>query len=109
MITTELVDGKALVGARVLHQWPIEGWVTGRVRGVCRRGGFSHVVGYAASYPLGAAVVDSILDSASHGQDDRWHLLVPAGRPGGLGVRGGRVDLGCARVVRCSFPLVGRL
>ncbi len=46
----------ALVGAWVLYRWPLEGWVAGRVRRVCRWGGFSHVVGYAsASSSLGAA------------------------------------------------------
>ena len=77
----ELRSGAALVGAWVLYRWPLEGWVAGRVRRVCRRGGFSHVVGYASSSPLGAVVVDTLLDAASHGPAGRWHLLVLAGRP----------------------------
>jgi hypothetical protein len=79
----ELRSGAALVGAWVLYRWPLEGWVAGRVRRVCRRGGFSHVVGYASSSPLGAVVVDTLLDAASHGPAGRWHLLVRAGRPAG--------------------------
>ena len=58
----------------------LEGWVGGRVRRVCRRAGFSHVVGYASSSSLGAGEVDTLLDAASHGPAGRWHLLVPAGR-----------------------------
>jgi len=79
----ELRSGAALVGAWVLYRWPLEGWVAGRVRRVCRRGGFSHVVGYASSSPLGAVVVDTLLDAASHGPAGRWHLLELAGRPAG--------------------------
>ena len=55
----------------------------GRVRRVCRRGGFSHVVGYAASSSLGAVAVDSLLDAASNGPAGRWHQLVLMGRPAG--------------------------
>jgi len=74
----------------VLYRWPLEGWVQGRVCRVCRRAGFSHVVGYTSSSPLGAAAVDTLLDAASHGPAGRWHLLVPAGQPraGGRGRRG---------------------
>ncbi len=80
----ELRSGAALVGAWVLYRYPLEGWVTGQVRRVCRRGGFSHVVGYASSSPLGAVVVDTLLDAPSHGPAGRWHLLVRlAGRPAG--------------------------
>jgi hypothetical protein len=79
----ELRSGAALVGAWVLYRWPLEGWVAGRVRRVCRRGGFSHVVGYAASSLLGAVVVDTLLDAPSHGPAGRWHLLVLADRPAG--------------------------
>ncbi len=75
----------------MLYRWPLEGWVAGRVRRVCRRGGFSHVVGYASSEsqsPLGAVVVDSLLDAASHGPAGRCvHLLVPAGRHVGPALR----------------------
>jgi hypothetical protein len=65
--------------------------VAGRVRSVCRgrrrRGGFSHVVGYASSSPLGAVVVDTLLNAQSHVPAGWWHpgLLVPAGRPGPTG------------------------
>ncbi len=44
--------GAELVGTWVLslvrYQWPVEGWVLGRARRVCRWGDFSHVVGYAS-------------------------------------------------------------
>jgi hypothetical protein len=73
----EFRDGAALVGARVLYQWPTDGWVLGRVRRACRQPGFSHVVGYTSSSPLGMVEVDSLLDAASHGPSGRWHLLVP--------------------------------
>jgi hypothetical protein len=75
----ELRDGAALVGARVLYQWPTDGWVLGRVRRACRRPGFSHVVCYTSSTPLGTAEVDTLLDGASHGPTGRWHLLLPTG------------------------------
>jgi len=77
----EVRAGKALVGAQVLYRWPADGWVQGRVRRVCRKTGFSHVVGYVSSSPLGAVEVDTLLDEASHGSDGRWHLLVPVDRP----------------------------
>ena len=76
----EVRVGKALVGARVMYLWPADGWLQGRVRRVCRRPGFSHVVGYPASSRLGAAEVETLLDEASHGPTGRWHLLVPAGQ-----------------------------
>jgi hypothetical protein len=76
----ELRGGAALVGARVLYQWPADGWVQGRVRRACRRPGFSHVVGYSSSSPLGTAEVDTLLDAASHGPTGRWQLLLPMGR-----------------------------
>ncbi len=94
----ELRSGAALVGAWVLYRWPLEGWVAGRVRRVCRRGGFSHVVGYASSSPLGAVVVDTLLDALSHGPAGRWHLpgwCWRAGRPAPHGVW-----LGCDLRVR---------
>ena len=63
----ELRVGPALVRAVVLYRWPLDGWVQGRVRRVCRRAGFSHVVGYAASSSLGAVEVDTLLDSGRCG------------------------------------------
>ncbi len=89
---SELQFGAELVGTvtRVpLYQWPVEGWVLGRVRRVCRRGGFSHVVRYASSSPHSAVVVATLLDAAEHGPGGRWHLLVPTGRPPGAGSRRG--------------------
>ncbi len=46
-----------------------DGWVLGLVHSVCRPGRncFSHVVGYAASSPLGALEVDTLLNTASYG------------------------------------------
>ena len=81
-LAEELCSGATLVGTSVLYRWPVEGWVQGRVLRVCRRGGFSHVVGYASSSPHGAVVVDTLLDAASHGPGGRWHLLVPIRPPG---------------------------
>jgi hypothetical protein len=69
----------------------------GRVRliMICRKAGFSHVMGYAASSVLGALDVDTLLDVASHGAAGRRHLLVPAGlsrrRRTGRGAGEGRV------------------
>ncbi len=82
---TELLSWAELVGVWMLYLWPLESWVAGRVWRVCRRGGFSHLVGYASSEssPLGAVVVDTLLDAPSHGPAGRWHLLVLAGRPAG--------------------------
>ena len=76
----ELRVGPALVRAAVLYRWPLDGWVKGRVRRVCKRAGFSHVLGYAASSSLGAVEVDTLLDAASHGPAGCWHLVVPVGR-----------------------------
>jgi hypothetical protein len=45
---------RAAVTVTVLYLWPGNGWVPGRIRRVRRRNGFSHVVGCAASSPLGA-------------------------------------------------------
>ena len=72
--------GAALAGSQVLYLWPADGWLQGRVRRVCKRPGFSHVVSYPASSRLGAAEVDTLLDEASHGSTGRWHFLVPAGQ-----------------------------
>ena len=85
----EICGGAALAGSQVLYLWPADGWLQGRVRRVCRRPGFSHVVGYPASSRLGAAEVDTLLDEDSHGPAGRWHLLIPTGRPGGHLRRGG--------------------
>jgi len=76
----EVCGGAALANSQVLYLWPADGWLQGRVRRVCKRPGFSHVVGYPASSRLGAAEVETLLDEASHGPTGRWHLLVPAGQ-----------------------------
>jgi hypothetical protein len=76
----EVCGGAALANSQVLYLWPADGWLQGRVRRVCKRPGFSHVVGYPASSRLGAAEVETLLDKASHGPTGRWHLLVPAGQ-----------------------------
>jgi hypothetical protein len=72
---SEIRCGKSLLRASVLYWWPGEGWVQGTVRRISRHSRFSHVVGYSRSSPLGAAVVDTQLDTASHGV--RWALLLP--------------------------------
>ena len=73
--TSEIRCGKALLRASVLYWWPGEGWVRGTVRRISRHPRFSHVVGYSRSSSLGAAAVDTLLDTASHGI--RWALLLP--------------------------------
>ena len=74
----EFVSGSALVGRVVLFRWPADGWVRGTVARRSRATGFSHVVRYGPRSALGAAVVDSLLDAASHGPAGRWVLLCPA-------------------------------
>ena len=74
------MGGRALTGARVLYLWPAEGWQLGRVARLCSREGFSHVVAYGRSSALGAVVVDTLLDAASHGTQGRWRLLLKEGR-----------------------------
>ena len=74
----EVLAGAALVGARVLYWWPTEGWVPGAVTRRSRSPGFSHVVGYGRNSALGAAMVTSLLDVASHGPHGRWILLRPS-------------------------------
>ena len=74
----EVLTGAALVGARVLYRWPTEGWVPGTVARVSRTPGFSHVIRYGRASALGAAVVASLLDPASHGPHGRWVLLRPS-------------------------------
>ena len=56
-LATEVRQGKALVGHLVLYCWPAEGWARGRVVGVSRAAGLSHVVGYGPTSALGAAAV----------------------------------------------------
>jgi crotonobetainyl-CoA:carnitine CoA-transferase CaiB-like acyl-CoA transferase len=101
------VQWAALVGVWVLHRWPLEGWMVGRVKRVCRRVGFSHVVGYASSSPLGAVVVDTLLDAASSGSGCRLEPLAVAGRPTGCPYMASGWSVTCACATR-GFPLVGR-
>ena len=59
-------DGAVLLARRWLGSWdggPAQG--------------FSHVVRYGPRSALGAAMVDSLLDAASHGPAGRWVLLCP--------------------------------
>jgi len=73
--SSEVLAGSALVGQAVLYRWPMEGWVRGTVTGRSRAAGFSHVVRYGRTSALGAGVVPSLLDAASHGPSGRWVLL----------------------------------
>ena len=73
---SEVPAGAALVGRAVLYQWPTEGWVRGTVARRCRAAGFSHVVRYGRTSPLGSVVTPSLLYAASHGPIGRWVLLV---------------------------------
>jgi hypothetical protein len=72
---SEVLAGSALVGQAVLYRWPVEGWVRGTVTGRSLAAGFSHVVRYGRTSALGAGVVPSLLDAASHGLAGRWVLL----------------------------------
>ena len=72
----EVLGGAALVGTRVLYQWPAEGWVLGVVVRMSSAQGFSHVIRYGRGSALGPAVVASLLDAASHGPAGRWILLL---------------------------------
>ena len=71
----EVPLGASLVGRHLLNHWPEAGWVRGTVLRRSRVAGFSHVVRYGAQSALGSAVVDSLLDVASHGPPGRWTLL----------------------------------
>jgi hypothetical protein len=75
----ELRAGAAVLGAPMLYLWPTDGWVRGRVRRVCWKAGFSHVVGYAVSSVLGALDVDTLLDAASHRLTRAGRSLAPLG------------------------------
>ena len=77
----EVAKGPALVGRTVLYDWPGDGWVRGTVARRSRTERFSHVVRYGPRSALGAAVVDSLLDAASHGPAGRWVLLCPTRQP----------------------------
>jgi hypothetical protein len=82
--SAEAVTGSALVGRTVLFRWPTEGWVGGTVGRRSRAAGFSHLrlVRHRPRSALGAAVVASLLDAASHGPAGRWVLLCPVREPG---------------------------
>jgi hypothetical protein len=72
---SEVLAGSALVGQAVLYRWPMEGSVRSTVTGRSRADGFSHVVRYGRTSALGAGMVLSLLDAASHGPAGRWVLL----------------------------------
>ena len=65
------LSGPALVGRAVLFRWQTEGWLRGTVARRSRAAVFSHVVRYGPRSALGAAVVESLLDAASHGPGGR--------------------------------------
>ena len=73
----EVATCPALLGRTVLYYWSGDGWVRGTVARRSRAQGFSHVVRYGPRSALGAAMVDSLLDAASHGPAGRWVLLCP--------------------------------
>lgn len=75
-LSHELRGERALTGTKVLYFWPAHGWLQGRVGKICPRPAFSHVVAYRKSSALGAAVVDTLLDEASHGPRGRWLMLL---------------------------------
>ena len=67
----EVPSGASLVGHHLFYHWPEAGWVRGTVLRRSRVAGFSHVVRYGAQSALGSAVVDLLLDVASHGSPGR--------------------------------------
>ena len=71
----EVLTGAALVGQAELYRRPTEGWVRGTVARRSRAAGFTHVVRYGRTSPLGSAETPSLLDRASHGSAGRWVLL----------------------------------
>ena len=76
----EVATGPALLGRAVLSYWPDDSWVHGTVVRHSRTQGLSHVVRqvrYGPTSAPGAAMVDSLLDAASHGPAGRWFLLCP--------------------------------
>ena len=75
----EVATGSSLLCRAVLFHWQADGWVRGTVARRSRAAGFSHVVRYGprSALRLGAAMVDSLLDAASHGPGGRWVLLCP--------------------------------
>jgi hypothetical protein len=68
-VPAEVVTGQALEGRAVLFRWPTAGCVRGTVGRRSRAAGFSHVARYGPRSALGAAVVASLIDTASHGID----------------------------------------
>ena len=73
----EVATGPAFLGRTVLYYLLGDGWVLRTVIRLSRILGFSHVVRYGPRSALGAAMVDSRLDAASHGPARRWVLLCP--------------------------------
>jgi hypothetical protein len=55
----------------------MEGWIRGTVTGRSSAAGFSHrgVARYGSTSSLGAGVMPSLLDAASHGPAGSWVLL----------------------------------
>ena len=78
---TVVATGPATLGSltrrTVLYYWPGDGWVRGTVVRRNRAQGLSHVVRYGPRSALGAAIVGSLLDAASHGPAGHWVLLCP--------------------------------
>ena len=57
----EVLTGAALIGQAVLYRWPAEGWVRCTVARRSRAAGFTHVVSYGRTSPLGSAETPSLL------------------------------------------------
>ena len=68
-------DCAVLLARRWLGSW--DGAITVTVARRSRAHGFSHVARYCPRSALGAAMVGSLLDAASHGPAGRWVLLCP--------------------------------
>ena len=71
----EPTKGPAILGRTVLYCWLGDGWGCGTVARRSRILGFSHAVRHGPRSALAGAVVDSLLDSASHGPARRLVLL----------------------------------
>jgi hypothetical protein len=105
---SEVLAGSALVCQAVLYRWPVEGWVRGTVTGRSRAAGFSHVVRYGRTSALGAGMVPSLLEAASHGPAGRWVLLRRAVRwlpISGSTVMGLPADKADRTVAGCNGPV----
>ena len=74
----EALTGKGIVGQMILHRWPRQGWVRGRVD--VRAAGFSPGVRFDRGSAVCVGDVSTFLDVHSNGSGPpgRWGMLYPA-------------------------------